>query len=100
VKRRTFIAGLGSAVPWPAVAGAQQPAMPVIGFVNSGSADASADQARAFRKGLSETGHVEGQNVTIEYHYLEGQFDRLTALMADLVRRRVACHSIARRRAK
>jgi putative ABC transport system substrate-binding protein len=64
--------------------------MPVIGFVSPGSADASADQLRAFRKGLSETGYVEGQNVTVEYHWLEGQFDRLPAVMADLVRRRVA----------
>jgi putative ABC transport system substrate-binding protein len=72
------------------VARAQQPALPVIGFVHSGSADASADQVRAFRKGLSETGYVEGQNVTVEYHWLEGQFDRLPPLIADLVRRRVA----------
>jgi putative tryptophan/tyrosine transport system substrate-binding protein len=62
----------------------------VIGFVNAGSADASADRVRAFRKGLSETDYVEGQNVTVEYHWLEGQYDRLPALMADLVRRRVA----------
>jgi putative ABC transport system substrate-binding protein len=64
--------------------------MPVIGFVDNGSADARAALVSAFRKGLGETGYVEGQNVTIEYHWLEGQFDRLPALMADLVRRRVA----------
>jgi putative tryptophan/tyrosine transport system substrate-binding protein len=64
--------------------------MPVIGFVQSGSADASVGYVAAFRKGLGETGYVEGQNVMVEYHYLEGQFDRLPALMADLVRCRVA----------
>jgi putative ABC transport system substrate-binding protein len=64
--------------------------MPVIGFVNGGSADATAGRVAAFRKGLGETGYVEGQNVTVEYHWLEGQFDRLPALMAGLVRRRVA----------
>ena len=67
-----------------------KPAMPVVGFVRDGSADAYARFAAAFRKGLSETGYVEGQNVTVEYHWLEGQYDRLPALMADLVRRRVA----------
>jgi putative tryptophan/tyrosine transport system substrate-binding protein len=91
VKRREFIAGLaGAAAAWPRAARAQQPALPVVGFVTGGSADAFADRARAFRKGLSETGYIEDQNVTVEYHWLEGQYDRLPALMADLVRRRVA----------
>jgi putative ABC transport system substrate-binding protein len=91
MKRREFIAALGSAAVWPLTARAQQPAMPVIGFVHAGSAaDASADRVRAFRKGLSETGHVEGQNVMVEYHWLEGQYDGLPAVMAGLVRRRVA----------
>jgi putative ABC transport system substrate-binding protein len=73
------------------VATGQQPAaVPVIGVVNAGSADAYTSRVAAFRKGLGETGYVEGQNVTVEYHWLEGQFDRLQALMADLVRRRVA----------
>jgi putative ABC transport system substrate-binding protein len=77
------------------MARAQKPALPVVGFVNAGSAEASATYVAAFRKGLGETGYVEGENVTVEYHWLEGQFDRLPALMADLVRRRVAV--IARR---
>src|SRR5262249_30088490 len=90
VRRRTFIAGLGSAAAWPLVARAQQAAIPVIGFEYIGSADAGADRVRAFRKGLGETGYVEGENVKVEYHWLAGQYDRLPALMADLVRRRVA----------
>jgi putative tryptophan/tyrosine transport system substrate-binding protein len=90
MKRRTFIAGLGSAAAWPVVARAQQATMPVVGFVYLGSADASAGYLAAFRKALDATGYVEGQNVTVEYHWLEGQYDRLPALMADLVRRRVA----------
>jgi putative ABC transport system substrate-binding protein len=90
MRRRDFITLLsGTAVTWPLAAGAQG-AMPVVGFVNLGFADASADQLRAFRKGLSETGYAEGQNVMVEYHWLEGQVDRLPAVMADLVRRRVA----------
>jgi putative ABC transport system substrate-binding protein len=75
---------------WPVVARAQRAAMPVVGFINGGSADATARFAAAFRKGLNETGYVEGQNVTVEYHWLEGQFDRVTALVADLARRQVA----------
>ncbi|MGA9440897.1 MAG: ABC transporter substrate-binding protein [Pseudolabrys sp.] len=91
MQRREFITLLsGGAAAWPLVVRAQQPALPVVGFVRDGSADASAPFAAAFRKGLNETGYVEGQNVTVEYHWLEGQYDRLPAVMADLVRRRVA----------
>jgi putative ABC transport system substrate-binding protein len=68
----------------------QQPALPVVGFVSGGSAEVSADRVRAFRKGMSEAGYVEGQNVTVEYHWLEGRYDRVPALMADLVHRQVA----------
>jgi putative ABC transport system substrate-binding protein len=87
MRRRDFIVGL-SAAAWPLVARAQQRAMPVIALVNLGSTDAS--EVAAFHNGLGETGYVEGQNVMVEYHWLEGQFDRLPPLMADLVRRRVA----------
>ena len=91
MRRREFIRLIsGTAVAWPLAAHAQQPAMPVVGLVNGGSADAAVRFVAAFRKGLNETGYVEGQNVTVEYHWLEGQYDRVPALMADLVRRRVA----------
>ena len=89
--RRQFITLLGGAAAWPLPAHAQQPEkLPVVGFVSSRSLDGSTRHAAAFAKGLSEPGYIEGQNAVIEYHWLSGQNDRLTALMGDLVRRRVA----------
>jgi putative tryptophan/tyrosine transport system substrate-binding protein len=90
LKRRNFITLLGGAAAWPLAARAQQTSVPIVGFVEGRSAEATVRQAAAFRKALSETGYVEGQNVIVEYHWLDGQYDRLPALMADLVRRRVA----------
>jgi putative ABC transport system substrate-binding protein len=94
IVRRRFLTALGgaaaSALLRPSAARAQQPALPVVAFLRTGSADANARNVAAFRKGLNETGFVDDQNVKLEYHWLEGQYDRLPALMAELVRRRVA----------
>jgi putative tryptophan/tyrosine transport system substrate-binding protein len=91
VKRRTFIAGLGSMAAWPVAARAQQSAMPVIGFLSSQSADDDYKNVTLpFLQSLKETGYVEGQNVAVVYRHAENQYDRLPALAADLVRRRVA----------
>jgi putative ABC transport system substrate-binding protein len=91
MRRREFIALVGGAsATWPIAARAQQRTLPVVGFVNSGSADDRLFEAAAFRKGLSQTDHFEGRNVLIEYRWAEGQYDRLPAMVADLVNRRVA----------
>ena len=81
MRRREFVTLLGGvAAAWPITARAQQSAVPVVGLITGFSADAAARYVAAFRKGLNQTGHVEGQDVTVEYHWLEGHYDRLPAL--------------------
>ena len=90
IGRRQFMSVIGgAAVTWPLVARAQQPAMPVVGFISGSTAAERVAVLTAFRRGLKEIGYVEGQNVTIEYRYAEGQYDRMPTLLADLIQRRV-----------
>ncbi len=90
MRRREFIAGLGSAAAWPFAARAQQSGMPVVGFISSRSPGELAGVVEAFRRGLREAGFIEGQNLTVAFRWAEGRYDRLPALAADLVGRGVA----------
>jgi putative ABC transport system substrate-binding protein len=90
IQRREFITLLGGTAAWPVSAGAQQPALPVVGFLYNGSPEAGPQIVAAFHKGLSETGYVEGRNVSIEYRWAHNEYGRLPELVADLIRRGVA----------
>src|ERR671927_259178 len=89
LQRREFIIAVGGAAAWPIAGRAQKPTVPVIGFLNTRTAAEGAHLVAAFRQGLSETGYVEGKTVAIEYRWAEGHYDRLPAMAADLVRRKV-----------
>src|SRR5215831_19790819 len=90
MKRRQFITLLGGAAAWPLAAGAQQPTMPMVGFVTGLSSNYVTGRKPAFRRGLREVGYVEGQNVLVEYHSVEGRSDRLSGVVTDLIERKVA----------
>ena len=90
MRRREFIAGLGGAAVWPLAARAQQPALPVIGFLHSQSLPAFVEPVAAFHRGLAETGYIEGKNVAIDYRWAEGHVDRVVALAAEMARNRYA----------
>ena len=92
IRRREFMTVLAGATAWPLAARAQQPALPVVAFINGGTANniTASRNAAAFSRGLDQTGFIEGQNVRTEFYWLEGHYDRLPALLTDLVRRRVA----------
>ena len=90
MQRRHFMTLIAGAAVWPLAVRAQQPAMPVVAFIHGGTGVPLASYAAAFRKGLSEVGYSEGRNVSVEYHWLEGHYDRLPGLLEDLIRRGVA----------
>jgi putative tryptophan/tyrosine transport system substrate-binding protein len=94
MQRREFKGLIGVAAAWPLTVSAQQRSQPVVGFIHPGSPVANERNVAAFRKGLDESGYVEARNVIVEYHWLEGQYDRLPGLIADLVRRRIAVIAI------
>src|SRR5215467_6728455 len=95
MRRREFIAGLGSAAAWPMAVRAQQPKMPVIGYLSSRSSESDTSMLVAFRRGLNDTGYVEGRNLAIEYRFADGQYDLLPALGADLASQKVAVIAFA-----